>query len=146
MEFTTLSEVEAYSAYQIHKQAQINPWNNSTFCSCLTPPYFAWKIEEAHMVLGYYIGLQVLNEVTLMDIAIHKAHRGTGLGRQLMQHFVTESLNKNAEILWLEVRESNTSAINLYSSFNFHLIETRKNYYKTADGKEHALIMRARLT
>jgi len=40
---------------------------------------------------------------------------------------------------------SNKPAIALYQDMGFETIETRKNYYPLADGKEDALIMKIEL-
>ena len=44
-------------------------------------------------------------------------------------------------MIFLEVRESNKIAINVYEQFGFIEIDRRKNYYKTATGNENAIVM-----
>jgi ribosomal-protein-alanine N-acetyltransferase len=43
--------------------------------------------------------------------------------------------------LWLEVRESNKSAIALYQNNGFDVAGTRKGYYPAENGREDALLM-----
>jgi ribosomal-protein-alanine N-acetyltransferase len=43
--------------------------------------------------------------------------------------------------IFLEVRESNSPAIQLYVKKGFDLISRRKNYYPADNGREDALIM-----
>tara|TARA_B100001029_G_C14638424_1_gene223032 strand:- start:332 stop:481 length:150 start_codon:yes stop_codon:yes gene_type:complete len=45
-------------------------------------------------------------------------------------------------MIFLETRTSNKSAINLYQKYDFHRVGIRKNYYKTINGKEDAIIFR----
>ena len=47
----------------------------------------------------------------------------------------------NAETAWLEVRESNTNAFQLYLKNGFNEVDRRLNYYPTESGKEDAIIM-----
>ena len=46
-----------------------------------------------------------------------------------------------ADSAWLEVRESNQVALNLYQEVGFNEIDRRVNYYPTSKGKEDAIIM-----
>ena len=73
--------------------------------------------------------LEVVDEATLMDIAVDKGARGTGIGRALVDFVVETSVKNGMCEIWLEVRESNDTAISLYESSGFEHIETRKNYY-----------------
>ena len=47
-----------------------------------------------------------------------------------------------SEILLLETRLTNDSAIFLYEKYGFKKIGLRKNYYKTSLGKEDAIVYR----
>lgn len=135
----TLQNSEPY--FELHKQGQYSPWSRKIFEDCLTKPYFAFSLDQDNQPLGYYIGMTVLDEVTLMDIVVSNAHQGNGLGKSLLGHFM-EQCNKNSiQQVWLEVRESNAAAINIYENAGFILVEQRVNYYPSAKGKEDALIM-----
>jgi ribosomal-protein-alanine N-acetyltransferase len=50
-------------------------------------------------------------------------------------HHVTEAL-------YLEVRPSNTRAVNLYERLGFEGIALRRDYYPADQGREDALVMR----
>jgi len=50
---------------------------------------------------------------------------------------------KQAELIYLDVRESNKPAIKLYRSFGFKQIDVRKGYYQ--DNEEDALVMELKL-
>jgi ribosomal-protein-alanine N-acetyltransferase len=76
-----------------------------------------------------------------MDIVVSEAHRGVGLGQSLLQHLMDQCNQNNIQQVWLEVRESNSAAINLYDKAGFILVEQRVNYYPSAKGREDALIM-----
>ncbi|MEP0176798.1 MAG: ribosomal protein S18-alanine N-acetyltransferase [Paraglaciecola sp.] len=127
--------------FDLHQQGQFSPWSKRIFDDCLTPPYFANCLLINEQLIGYYIGMSVLDEVTLMDIVIDKGFQGKGYGKKLLEHFIHTCEGKNAVQLWLEVRESNEVAKHLYEQKGFVLIEQRKDYYPTANGKEDALIL-----
>ncbi len=73
-----------------------------------------------------------------MDIAVAPEHRGSGVGRMLVDQAIVVAREKGAERLVLEVRRSNVSAIKLYERFGFVEYFVRKGYY---EGKEDALLM-----
>lgn len=134
------SEIDAL--YDIHKKSQYSPWSFSTFSDCFTPPYYGLVARQNGSAIGYAIILEVLDEATLMDIAVSRIWRGAGVGQRLIDALFDIATKKNTKEIWLEVRESNASAISLYKKNGFELIETRKNYYSSEQGKEHASIMK----
>lgn len=141
MDLVVLDRNNSSQAYALHQHAHFNPWNFDTFTDCLDGQYFAWQVISEGQCLGFYIGLQVLDEITLMDIVVSPQHRQQGIATKLMNHFLSQSQQRQGQKVWLEVRESNEPAIYLYQKYGFELIETRKNYYPCAEGKEHAFIM-----
>ena len=139
--FSPLTTKNSDSCFELHKQGQFSPWSRKIFEDCLTKPYFAHSLNQDEQLLGYYIGMKVLDEVTLMDIVVSAAHRGNGLGQSLLKHLMDQCNQNNIQQIWLEVRESNAAAINIYDDAGFILVEQRVNYYPSAKGKEDALIM-----
>lgn len=67
-----------------------------------------------------------IEEIEIFSIAIKKDFRKLGLGSKLLERLINE--NPMCPI-YLEVRESNTSAINFYKRHNFNIINRRNNYY-----------------
>jgi ribosomal-protein-alanine N-acetyltransferase len=140
-QFSPLTVQNSDPYFELHKQGQFSPWSRKIFEDCLTKPYFAFSLDQESKPLGYYIGMKVLDEVTLMDIVVSTAHQGNGFGKSLLQHFMDQCSQNNIQQIWLEVRESNAAAIHLYDTAGFILVEQRVNYYPSAKGKEDALIM-----
>ena len=136
-------DLENYQqAFAIQTQCHLFPWSEPVFVDCLTGQYFAYQLVQAEITMGYFIGLIVADEATLMDIGVADNVRGEGLGRTLLNHFIHCCEKRGVADAWLEVRESNTNAINLYKSSGFELIELRKGYYQQKKGRENGLIMR----
>ena len=61
--------------------------------------------------------------------------------KDIKTFFISELYLNSIQQIWLEVRESNATAINLYDNAGFILVEQRVNYYPSKKGKEDALIM-----
>ena len=90
--------------------------------------------EEDNNVLGF-LHTEYHFEITdIVNIAVDINNQNKGIGYELIDYLVT---NTKSEKIMLEVRESNTSAISLYTKCGFKEIHRRKNYY----GNEDAIIM-----
>lgn len=97
--------------------------------------YLVAKDDENNNRIVGYIGVEkILDEVHIINMAVHPAYRGKGIGKRLMQHVLNDE-----EVFFLEVRVSNETAKNIYEHFGFNVINVRKSYY--ADG-EDAYVMR----
>ena len=91
---------------------------------------------------GFAICNVVLDEATLFNIAVDPAEQGKGYGKALLQGLITELSQKDVITLWLEVRESNIKAQQLYTQLGFNEVTVRKHYYPLPDGKkENAIVM-----
>lgn len=132
-------------AHRIHDASQFKPWSFDTFVDCTTPPYFGALAIKDDQVVGYALVLEVVDEATLMDIAVDRRCRKEGIGRALVEYVIQHAQHNKMTSMWLEVRASNVGAINLYEHTGFEHVEVRKGYYQTANGKEDAKIMKASL-
>jgi len=78
----------------------------------------------------------------VISIAVLPSHHRKGIGYELMHKATQAMMNYNAKECYLEVRESNLSAVNLYKKLKFTNARTIRKYY--ADG-EDAFVMAIRL-
>lgn len=90
--------------------------------------------EDDGKVVGYIGVEKVLDEVHIINMAVHPDYRGKGMGKRLMQHVLNDE-----EVFFLEVRVSNETAKKIYEKYGFKMIDVRKGYY--SDG-EDAYVMR----
>src|SRR3989338_3451672 len=90
--------------------------------------------KDEGKVVGYIGVEKILDEVHIINMAVHPDYRAKGIGKRLMQHVLNDE-----EVFFLEVRVSNETAKKIYEKYGFKVINTRKAYY--ADG-EDAFVMR----
>ena len=83
--------------------------------------------------------MSVLDEVHLLNITVSPAHQRQGWARMLLDALALWSRGKNAQWIWLEVRESNIAAQKAYLTCGFASEGIRPNYYE--DNHENAVIM-----
>lgn len=116
-------------------------WNLSTWQSTLATSQF-WVLELKKCICGFILGQICLDEYELHKIAVNPEFQGQGYGKLLLQKQMDELAGFGVVRCFLEVRESNLSALALYASMKWQQIALRKSYY--ADG-ENALILEKNL-
>lgn len=121
------------------------PWSLGNFRDCLGAGYRCRILEIGGKIQGYSLVSMGAGEAHLLNLCVHSALRGKGYGRLLLQEQLDALAETDVDMVLLEVRPSNSSAIALYDSLGFNEIGRRKNYYPAAHGREDALIMARQL-
>lgn len=133
----TRSDLDGVMA--IEQVSYPTPWKREHFLqeihSHTSFPYVAVTDE---LVVGYVCLMSLFEEAQILNIAVAPQQRGRGVARMLMELAVSTARERGANVLMLEVRESNSAAIRLYEEFGFVRYFVRKGYY---EGKEDALLM-----
>lgn len=141
MTLLPLTNAHLDSVYSIETQAHTHPWSETMIRDVTSRGACHHVLMDGDKVVGYFYAQNIVGEVTLLNIAVDPAQQGRGYGKQLIESFLTMCEQLKAESAWLEVRESNTRAANLYEAVGFNEVDRRVNYYPTATGKEDAIIM-----
>ena len=76
-------------------------------------------VKEEDALLGYLSFSQVAGECYINNLAVHKAFRRRGIARALLCELMSLAVLSQYEFVSLEVRQSNSAAISLYSAFGF---------------------------
>ena len=84
-------------------------------------------------VCGYLIILDSIDVYEILAIATVEEYRNKGIAQELLAKIRIKNI-------FLEVRESNQTAINFYKKNKFKEISIRKNYY--SEPNENAIIMK----
>jgi ribosomal-protein-alanine N-acetyltransferase len=105
-------------------------WSLDQFKDCLkNKNYITYVILEEETPTGFLIAQDLIDSINLLLIAIESKHKNKGFASQLLAKLIKLSKEKKQKI-WLEVKETNLSAINLYKKFGFQNLYERKKYYK----------------
>lgn len=93
----------------------------------------------ADSIIGYAGFWLMADECHISTIATHLDWRGRGLGELLLLNILFMANEQAAQLVTLEVRQSNLTAQALYHKYQFAIVGERRRYYK--DTGEDALIM-----
>jgi len=129
----------------IETDAFSSPWSAETFRSLLERPGLELLVleDERRGVIGYAVLWCILDQGELANVAIAPRLRRRGLGAHLLSCVLDRARERGVQTMFLEVRASNESALELYRRFGFRDVGRRKGYYDRP--REDALIMAAKL-
>ncbi|HEY8443756.1 MAG TPA: ribosomal protein S18-alanine N-acetyltransferase [Clostridia bacterium] len=114
-------------------------WSEQNFRDVLASgitKIFVYAIEAK--IAAYAVLTVIFDEAHLDNIAVHPEYRRQGIARELIVYLLDILKDIRIKKITLEVRVSNTAAINLYKSLGFVIEGVRKKYY---NDQEDAFIM-----
>jgi [ribosomal protein S18]-alanine N-acetyltransferase len=117
------------------------PWPERSFRFELTDNTASrcWVAEVDGRPVGMVVGWMLVDEMHVATIAIHPDYRRQGIGSKLLLHTLLKSIDEGAKSSFLEVRESNLAAQEMYLKFGYEKMGRRKRYYR--DNDEDAILM-----
>lgn len=140
MEISIMDKSDIPAVLEIENASFSVPWTEGMFISELDNTRCLYiTAKENGKLLGFAGMSSILDEGYVNNIAVAPSYRRRGIGRRLMSALIEYSYRLSLSFLTLEVRESNTEAISLYSGLGFVLSGKRNGYYERP--KENALLM-----
>ena len=129
---------------EIEKVSFPGPWGRVAFeceiSKSLTGAGIFWvaEDEETGNICGYTCANIIIDYIHLLNLAVAPDYRKKGIASEFIRKIESAALKRNIYGITLEVRETNTAAINLYRKFGFDVKGNREKYYENRD---NALIM-----
>ncbi len=117
-------------------------WNKDMILSSIRQSctqIWAAKDMQSSKIFAYAILYQAGDEGDIANIAVLPDYRRMGIGSMLLDTMLQQAKDAEVRSVYLEVRQSNIPAIQLYLSRGFYKIGERKKYYKNPS--EDALLM-----
>jgi ribosomal-protein-alanine N-acetyltransferase len=146
VELTPLTESDVEALVAVEKLSYSHPWTLGNFKDAFKAGNLAQGLKAGDQWVGYFVAMQVLDEVHLLNITVAPTFQRQGWARCLLQSLSLWSQAHQASSLWLEVRESNARALKLYQAFGFEQVGLRKDYYPAGrSSREAAVVMRMAL-
>jgi [ribosomal protein S18]-alanine N-acetyltransferase len=107
-------------------------WPNAEYACIFEPasvPRIALVVESDGQMTGFIVARCLEDNWELENVAVQHASQHRGFGRALIEKLLSLARERSASRIFLEVRESNLGARNLYSQVGFHETGGRPAYY-----------------
>jgi ribosomal-protein-alanine N-acetyltransferase len=121
-----------------------DPWSAQQLTDAMGwPGVIAFVAEDAIGVLGYVLGRVIVDEAEILSIGTMPRSRRQGIGRALLDAALDQMIERGARGVWLEVRQSNVAACEMYRVAGFLTTGRRRGYYRQPP--EDALVLHREL-
>jgi ribosomal-protein-alanine N-acetyltransferase len=97
-------------------------------------------IDANDAIQGFTLSRIAAGEAELLLVAVGPSLRRRGIGRLLVDQVVEDARHRGAMTMFLEVRENNAAARQLYHALGFVDVGRRANYYTGISGERFAAI------
>ena len=121
----------------LEQQVSKYPWREDLFVSEVSSTVL---LMDKQAVLGFAVLALVADQAELYNFAIHPQRQKQALGSIFLDALI-DALPRAIKTFYLEVRVTNYPAISLYFQQGFTKIAERKDYYRSGEGSEDALVM-----
>ena len=135
MQESDLTQVEA-----IEKANFSIPWSLESFRESMELEHTIYLVaEEDGNIMGYCGMYRVFNEGEIVNVAVAEAYRRKQVASKLLEQLFIHGNELQVDNFFLDVRESNEAAIQLYKKLGFIEAGIRKNFYEKP--RENAIFM-----
>lgn len=125
-----MNENDIDAIADIENSAFSDPWSKNSFLAERNKPYgIHFVCRYLDKVVGYVFAEDICGEVCINNVAVVESMRQRKIADKLLYEIEDYCKQQNSSLITLEVRESNTPAINLYKKHGFEIIGKRKNFY-----------------
>lgn len=133
IEFYRMVQEDADGVARVEAACMPVPWSRQSFWeeASHTDAYYliARDVDKDNLIVAYAGCWVLANEGHITNVAVDPDYQGQGLGRRLMNELTSRVKALGVDSMTLEVRPSNTVAINLYTSLGFRSVGQRPKYY-----------------
>lgn len=131
----------------IERRSFSDPWSARSFCDVLAHSRMFFVCARGdedgsavRRVLGYVVAWFAGGQGEIANLAVDPEARGRGIGSALLDAALAEARRLRTDEIFLEVRNSNLRARQLYESRGFAEVGRRRRYYRQP--VEDAVILR----
>ncbi len=126
---------------QIEEESFASHWGEKDFRFEMTENPYAklYVLRKDGKIVAYCDIWIIFERMEVASIAVAKDYRKQGLGYQIMQFIDQKGIENGCEFAFLEVRESNLPARELYKKCGYIDLRVKRDYYQ--DNHEDAYEM-----
>lgn len=114
----------------IEKECFSVPWSEKSLKEELEneQAFFLVCLKD-NEVAGYIGIIDICGECNITNVAVGEKFRNKGVASALIKKAIDDAIERNSDFITLEVRKSNTPALNLYNKHGFEKVGERRNFY-----------------
>ncbi len=117
-------------------------WNAAEFAAYRADP----NVLTCESPFGFVLARVVADQAEILTLAVHPDARRKGEARALLHEVEALARARGAKEMFLEVRDDNLAAKQLYDSAGYTAAGYRKNYYQAAGRQSSsAIVLKKRL-
>ena len=129
-----------YKNYLAVKEAGSTKWSEDFFFN-----FFMRKdsffFSSKNFSEGYLIARKISDDFEIISVVISSDFRRRGIATYLLKQLFLKAKKNKINKVFIEVRQNNYPALQMYKKLGFLSTGFRKNYYKTSLGFDNALTM-----
>lgn len=141
LQFATMRAADVPLVAAMERRNYDFPWAEGIFRDCVKAGYSCQLLCQHDRLAGYGILQVAAEEAHILNLCIDKPWQRRGHARGMLHRLLHLAEHQRVHTVYLEVRPSNTGAVELYQRSGFNEIGVRKGYYDAAGGREDALVM-----
>ncbi len=147
LQYMPMEKADIDDVVALENSVYPHPWTAGNFKDSLDSGYQAWLLrDDSHALVGYFLLMPAVHEAHLLNVAVAANRQGEGIGHYLIDKVAAVARGLMMESLLLEVRPTNTRALQVYEKYGFVQIGRRKAYYPAHNNeREDAIVMRFNL-
>ena len=143
--FAPMTVADLDRVLAIENAAYAFPWTRGNFVDSLAAGYHARLLRTERgppVIVGYSLSMAGPGELHLLNLTVAPAWQRRGLARRLLDDLVALARAPALGQIWLEVREGNARAREVYRRYGFAALGRRRGYYPAGPGpREDAIVM-----
>jgi [ribosomal protein S18]-alanine N-acetyltransferase len=144
VEIEQMTEHDLLAVVEIEEESGLSPWGWDAYHKELQSPeevtmLVARADSAGGPVAGFIVSRLIGAELHVYNVAVRPELRRRGVAARLLRAVLECGRLKGANLAFLEVREGNSAAQNLYRGCGFQVAGRRRQYY--AAPVEDALLM-----
>ncbi|HEY6240872.1 MAG TPA: ribosomal protein S18-alanine N-acetyltransferase [Burkholderiales bacterium] len=139
--FEPMNEADLRPVIEIEQSIYEFAWTIGNFRDSLRAGYGCWVYRDGRQLIGYAVLMLAAGEAHLLNLSVAAHAQRRGHGRSLLEHVVGIAREREAKILFLEVRPTNEVGQRLYAAYGFKQVGVRRGYYPARRGREDALVL-----
>lgn len=140
-EIINMDQSHIHQIAAIEADAFSAPWSEKAFADTLAMENVLFQVAFVKGQVAGYCGIYLAaDEGEITNVAVAVPYRRNKIAETLLQATLAKASQKGAVRIFLEVRESNIPAIQLYQKAGFIIVGYREHFYQCPI--ENALVMK----